>query len=212
MMPQSHSKKAPWDLTQFSQSPSAVLLHFLESHRWSEISPLSKVISVLGKARGHRVPNPGCRGTESHGWLMFHQNSAPKFCIRHDAWMSMLSWWSFQLPVAHSWGLVNHLNSFHEGMFKLHTKFDADLLLYSVILNTMATQSTCSLNSVYRPHWLVQWSRHCSHTCIPVHSPWLPGYIDVMQTILITLTMAGLFLDTPRISLNEWWEQSNTWQ
>ena len=32
--------------------------------------------------------------------------------------------------------------------------------------------------------------------CIPVHSPWLPGYIDVTQTIL-TLTMAGLFLDRP---------------
>ena len=31
--------------------------------------------------------------------------------------------------------------------------------------------------------------------CIPVHSPWLPGYNDVMQTILVILTMAGLFLD-----------------
>ena len=31
---------------------------------------------------------------------------------------------------------------------------------------------------------------------IPVHSPWLPGYIDVVtKTILIILTMAGLFLD-----------------
>ena len=29
--------------------------------------------------------------------------------------------------------------------------------------------------------------------CIPVHSPWLPGYIDVTQTV--TLTMAGLLLD-----------------
>ena len=147
MMPQSHSKKASWDLTQFSQSPSAAPLHFLESHRWSEISPLSKVISVLGKARGHRVPNPGCRETESHGWLMFHQNSEPKFCIRHDAWMSMLSWWSFQLPVAHSWGLVNHLNSFHEGMFKLHTKSDADLLLYSLSHFDCDSHSTHALST-----------------------------------------------------------------
>ena len=30
--------------------------------------------------------------------------------------------------------------------------------------------------------------------CIPVHSPWLPGYIDVTQTVLVTLTMVGLFL------------------
>ena len=30
---------------------------------------------------------------------------------------------------------------------------------------------------------------------IPVHSPWLPGYTDVVQTVLVILTMAGLFLD-----------------
>ena len=28
--------------------------------------------------------------------------------------------------------LLNHLNSFHGGMFKLNAKFDADLLLYSL--------------------------------------------------------------------------------
>ena len=60
---------------------------------------------------------------------------------------------------------------------------------HSVILNVMATQYTCSLNSVYCPHWLVQWSRHCSHMHIPVHSPWLPSYINVTQTILIILKM-----------------------
>ena len=35
-----------------------------------------------------------------------------------------------QSPVAHSCGLLNHLNSFHGGMFKCNTKLDADLLLY----------------------------------------------------------------------------------
>ena len=56
------------------------------------------------------------------------------------------------------------LDSFHGGMFKLNTKFDADSLLYfSVMLNAIAMQYTCSLNSVYHPHWLVQWSHHCSH-------------------------------------------------
>ena len=63
----------------------------------------------------------------------------------------------------------------------------------SVIFNMTSTQYTCSLNGIYRPHWLVQWSCHCSCTCIPVHSPWLLGYIDFAQTILIILTMAGLF-------------------
>ena len=64
----------------------------------------------------------------------------------------------------------------------------------SVILNAMATQYACSLNGVCYSHWPVQWSRHCSCMCIPVHSPWLPGYINVVQTILVILTMAGLYL------------------
>ena len=34
---------------------------------------------------------------------------------------------------------------------------------------------------------------------IAVHSPWLPGYIDVAQTILVLLPMAGLFPDRPHI-------------
>ena len=120
---------------------------------------------------------------------MFHQ----KLSIRPDAWAGTLSWWGCQLPVAHSCGLLNHPNSFCGGMIKLNTKHDADLLLYLLILNVMGTQCTCSLNGIYHPHWLVQWSCHCSHMCIPVHSPWLPGYIDVVQTIIVVLTMVGLF-------------------
>ena len=58
-------------------------------------------------------------------------------------------------------------------------KLDADSLLYLLILNVTATQYTCSLNGVYHPHWLVQWSHQCSRMCIPVHCPWLPGYINV---------------------------------
>ena len=49
---------------------------------------------------------------------------------------------------------------------------------------------------------LAQWhlpfpqrSHHCSHMHIPARSPWLPGYIDVAQTVLIILTVAGLFPD-----------------
>ena len=68
---------------------------------------------------------------------------------------------------------------------------------HSVILNAMATQYIWSLNGVYHPHWLVQWGCHCSHMHIPVHSPWPPGYIDFMQSVLIMLTMAGFFLHQP---------------
>ena len=71
---------------------------------------------------------------------------------------------------------------------------------HSVILNVMATQCTCSLNGICCPHWLVQRSRHCSHVRIPVHSPWLPGYTDVVQTILV-LIIAGVFPDRPHTSL-----------
>ena len=65
----------------------------------------------------------------------------------------------------------------------------------SVLLNVTATLYTYSLNGIYCPHWLVQWSGHGTRMCIPVHSSWLPGNIDVTQTILIILTMAGLFQD-----------------
>ena len=58
---------------------------------------------------------------------MFHQKT-----VWRDSWPGMLSWWSCQSPVAHSFGLLNHPNSFHGGMFQLNTKFDADSLLYSV--------------------------------------------------------------------------------
>ena len=41
---------------------------------------------------------------------------------------------------------------------------------------------------------------HCSRLCIPVHSPWLTGYIDVTQNVLVILTMPEIFLDILYIS------------
>ena len=98
--------------------------------------------------------------------------------------------------------LLNHLNSFHRVMFKLNTNLmHIDCCTCSVILNVMTTQYTCSLTGVYHPHWLVQWSRHGSHMLIPVHSPWLPGYIDVSQNFLVILTIAVLFPDKTHCKL-----------
>ena len=71
----------------------------------------------------------------------------------------------------------------------------------SVIFNVTATQYTCLLNGIYRPHWIVQWSCHCSLTCIPGYSPWLPGYIT--QTVLVILTMAAVFPDRPHTSTHQ---------
>ena len=123
MTSQSPSKQAPWDLTQFSQLPSAAPLYFPEPLRQSEISSLSKVILVLGKARSHRVPNLGYRDAESPGWL----DVSPT----HPA-EGLLSWQSCQSPIAHNCGFLNHLNTFCRAMFKLNAKFDTGLLLYSL--------------------------------------------------------------------------------
>ena len=80
----------------------------------------------LGKGQKLKGAYLGWRGAESPGW----SDVLPKHGTRHDAWAGMLLWWSCQSPVAHSCSLLNHLNSFHEEMFKLNAKFDADLLLY----------------------------------------------------------------------------------
>ena len=73
MSPQSPSKLAPWDLTQFSQSPSAAPSYFPESHVWSEISSLSKVILVWEKPEvtGLHICAEG--GLSHLGDVMFHQ-------------------------------------------------------------------------------------------------------------------------------------------
>ena len=156
------------------------------------------MILVLGKARSHRAPNLGYGGAESPRWFdVLPENSAED--VMHE-WEGALLWWSCQSPVAHSRGLLNHLNSFHGGMFKLKANLmQIHSSTHSVILNVTATQYTYSLNGVYRPHWLAQWSHHCTRMCIPVRSPGLPAYIDVTPTILVVLTMVGLFLDRPYI-------------
>ena len=129
MMLQSPSKQAPWDLTQFSQLPSAALSYFPESHWQSEIPSLSKVILVLGKAKNCRAPYLGCRGC----WVTWVICCfTKKLCVRCDTWVGAKLWWSCPSPVARSYGLLNHLNSFHGGMFKLNAKFDATSLFYSL--------------------------------------------------------------------------------
>ena len=79
-------------------------------------------------------------------------------------------------------------------MLKLHTKLNADLLLY------LLSHFECDGHTV---HTLTQWhlpppltSTVKSSLFTQAHSSplsWLPGYIDVVQTILVILTMAELF-------------------
>ena len=97
--------------------------------------------------------------------------------------------------------LLNHLKSFRGGIFKLNAKFDADSSQYLLSHFECDGHSyTCSLSSVYCLPWLVQWSHHCSCMHIPIYPPWLPCYSDVAQTIHITLIIAGLFPDRPRLN------------
>ena len=98
MLPQAPSKEAPWDLTQFSQLPSAALLYFLESYQWSEISYLSKVILVLGKTRSRRAPNLGCRRAESPGWLHVSQKNSAQDMMH--VWAPCDEAANLQLPIA----------------------------------------------------------------------------------------------------------------
>ena len=73
-MTQPPSKQTSWDLTQFSQCPSAAL-YFPESHQWSEISFLSEVILVLGKASS--FGNPQISFQFSHHQLLIFVDCSP---------------------------------------------------------------------------------------------------------------------------------------
>ena len=116
------------------------------------------------------------------------------------AGVGVLSWWSCQSPGAHSCGLLNHPYSFCRGMFKLSAKFDVDSLPY------LLGHFECDNHTVHmftQQHLVPPLTRTVKlslfthvHT---VHSPWLPGYADVTQTILIILTTVGLFPDRPSI-------------
>ena len=193
---QSHSEL--WDLTQFSQSPSAVRSYCPESHPRSETSSFSKVILVLGKAWSHRVQIWAVGGLSHLGDLMFHQKTAHDGT--HEQAHSCDEAVNHQLPIAAAFWIIQ-IGSVEECLSLMPNLIQIHCSTCSVILNVTATQYTCSLNSISHPHWLVQWSCHCSFMHIPVHSPWLPGYIDVMQTILILLTMAGLTPDRSHMSL-----------
>ena len=103
-------------------------------------------------------------------------------------------------PVAHSCGLLNHPNSFHRGIFKLNTKFDADSLLYSLShfewdghAGHMLTQ-----RHLLPPLTSTMRSSLSSHAHSSPFS-WLPGYISIAQTVLVILTMVGLFQGRPCI-------------
>ena len=145
---------------------TAALSYFPEFHQWPEISSFSKVILVLGKSRGHRAPNMGCRGAESPGWF----DVSPK----NSAWDVMHEWVcchdeaaNHHVPIAIASGIIR-IVSIEECSSLTQNLMQIYPFTCSVILNAVATQYTCSLNGIYCPYWLVQWSRHFSRMYIPV--------------------------------------------
>ena len=99
-----------------------------------------------------------------------------------------------QLPIAAAFWIIQVV-TMEERSSLMQTLMQILCSARPVILNVTATQHTHSLNCIYSPQWLVQWGCHYSQMCIAVHCPWLPGYIDVAQTILVYIKMVGFFLN-----------------
>ena len=97
---------------------------------------------------------------------------------------------------------MNHPNSVHGGMVRLNAKFVADTLLYlfSHFESDDRTGHMLTQGHLLPPLTSTVKSSLFTH-CIPVHSPWLPGHIDIVQTVPVVLTMAGLFPGRPCIYL-----------
>ena len=75
---------------------------------------------------------------------MFHKITLSTGNVIHEQAHCFDEAANHQLAIA----LANHLNSFHGGMFKFNTKFDADSLLYSL------SHFECHGHTV---HMLTQW-------------------------------------------------------
>ena len=76
---------------------------------WSEISSLSKVILVLGKAKSHKPPNLGCRGVESPGWFDVSQKTA--WDMMHEQVRCCDEAANHQLPVALAFWITQILST-----------------------------------------------------------------------------------------------------
>ena len=179
---------------------SAAPSYFPESHQHLKSLPFQRRFwfGERPEVTGHQIW--AVAGLSHLGDLMFCQKISGRD-VMHEQVCCCDEAANHQLPIVVAFWIiwivsVEGCSNFTQNLMQIHCS------TCSVIFNVMATQCTCSLNGIYRPHWLVQWSHHCSRMCIPVHSPWLPAYINVVQTIFIILTMAHLFPDRPHMLCN----------
>ena len=152
------------------------------------------MILVLVKSRSCKSPNLGCAGAKSPGWF----DVSPKSSA-YDVMHEWVHWWSCQSPVAHSCSLLNHLNSLHRGMLKFNAVFDAYSLFYSQLFwmwwphatHAHSVASTAPLTSTVKSSLFTH--VHSSPLCLAARLH------DAVQTVLIILTMVGLFPDRPQM-------------
>ena len=145
-------KVAPWDLTPLLPAISCLIVFsWISLMVWNLF--LFKGDCSFGKKQKSQGANPGLSG----GWVTW-----VTWCFTetlHEMWCMTKCVVMIKLPspVAHSCGLLNHPNSFHRECSSLTQKLiQISGSIRSVILNVTATQYTCSHNSIYCPHWLVQ--------------------------------------------------------
>ena len=139
--------------------PSTAQSNFPEFHRWSEVSSLSKVILLLGKAKSCRAPNLGCRRAESPGWF----DVSPKVSARdvmHERVHCCDEAANDQLPIVVAFWII-WIVSVEECSSLMQNLSRFVALLAQSFWMWRPHSYTCSLKGVYHPHWL-QWSCPCS--------------------------------------------------
>ena len=138
------------------------------------------MILVLGKVRSLRAPNLGLGWAESPRWFDVSPKNSTQDMIHEWAHYHYEAA-SHQLPIATAFWII-WIVSTEECSSLMQNLMQIRCSTCLVILNAMATQYTCSLNVIYCPQWLVQWSRRCSHTWISGHFSWLLGYINATHS------------------------------
>ena len=118
-----------------------------------------------------------------------------KLCMRRVAWAGLCC-----DEAAHSCGLLNHLNSFHGGMFKLNPNSDEDSLLYQLSHFECDSHTLHGLSQRHLPPLLTSMVKpslfthaHSSPLSLATRLPWC------LAKCSLILTMAKLFLDKPHI-------------
>ena len=167
----------------FLELPSAAQSYFLESHWWSEISSLSKVILVLEKARSQ-----GCQICAVGGWVTwviwcFTKN----LCMRCNAW------------VAHCHDeAVDHQLPMAEALFVIYISQLMKNTKAVFLINCLAWRDALVMDSIFpiRKH-----SKHGLDLAMT-----LLGLLQVWRTRRLPLGWLGLCLWI--IAINQWFISS----